>query len=205
MFVKITTPTRVGKRVLTEHQRDVLTSRHDDIPALYSELSRDDSQIILPPEFSTQDSEDSASQSLLESLKSRKNQRFEMPEGNRVLRRGRSGTSQQSKPEVAKVENSQRDMFEDSSEVIPTAEGTNKVNDESEKSLENSESSANNSQSSVDEVIESSQDVTMESEKPRRRSRRNVVPQQEESWPKAETEPKSEPVAGDDVGENFYL
>jgi len=26
--------------VLTEHQKDVLTARHDDIPALYSELSR---------------------------------------------------------------------------------------------------------------------------------------------------------------------
>ena len=34
MFVKITTPKREGKRVLTQHQRDVLTSRHDDIPAL---------------------------------------------------------------------------------------------------------------------------------------------------------------------------
>ena len=205
MFVKITTPSRQGKRVLTEHQRDVLTSRHDDIPALYSELSRDDSQIVLPPEFSTQDSEDSASQSLLESLKSRKNQRFEMPEGNRALRRGRSGSSKQSKPEVAKVENSQKDMFEDSSEVIPAADGVNNVKDESEKSLDNSESSANNSQSSVDEVIESSQDVTMESEKPRRRSRRNVVPQQEESRPKTETEPKSDTVAVDDVGETFYL
>merc|ERR550519_2659078 len=44
------------KRVLTEHQKDVLTSRHDDIPALYSELSRDDSVINLPSQFMSQPS-----------------------------------------------------------------------------------------------------------------------------------------------------
>ena len=44
------------KRVLTEHQKSVMTSRHDDIPALYSELSRDDSIIQLPAEFQSQDS-----------------------------------------------------------------------------------------------------------------------------------------------------
>ena len=34
LFVPIKT-TPKGKRVLTDHQKDVLTSRHDDIPALY--------------------------------------------------------------------------------------------------------------------------------------------------------------------------
>merc|ERR1719422_1804070 len=86
MFVPIKS-TPKGKRVLTDHQRDVLTSRHDDIPALYSELSRDDSIVMLPSQFSSQDSldeskqgdDDSNSQSLLKSMKSRKNQRFEIP------------------------------------------------------------------------------------------------------------------------------
>ena len=41
-------PKTSKKRVLTDHQKDVMTSRHDDIPALYSELSRDDSVINLP-------------------------------------------------------------------------------------------------------------------------------------------------------------
>ena len=201
MFVKITTPKR-EKRVLTEHQRDVLTSRHDDIPALYSELSRDDSQILLPPEFSTQDSEDSASQSLLESLKSRKNQRFEMPEGNRALRRGRSGTSKSTPhPEEAKVENSQRDMFEDSSEVIQPQPSASNIKDESETSLDNSESSANNSQSSVDDIIESSQDVTMKSETPRRRSRRTAVTQQEETLQKTERDIEAELLAAVQTGD----
>ena len=36
------------RRVLTDHQKDKMTSRHDDIPALYSDLSRDDSIIPLP-------------------------------------------------------------------------------------------------------------------------------------------------------------
>ena len=47
-------PSPRRKRVLTEHQKDKMTSRHDDIPALYSELSRDDSVINLPPEFQSQ-------------------------------------------------------------------------------------------------------------------------------------------------------
>jgi len=46
------------KRVLTDHQKDVMTSRHDDIPALYSELSRDDSIIHLPSQFMSQHSID---------------------------------------------------------------------------------------------------------------------------------------------------
>ena len=53
-FVKITSP-KVKKRPLTDHQKDILTSRRDDIPALYSELSRDDSQIApLPEQFQSQ-------------------------------------------------------------------------------------------------------------------------------------------------------
>ena len=53
-FVKISSP-KVKKRPLTDHQKDILTSRRDDIPALYSELSRDDSQIApLPEQFQSQ-------------------------------------------------------------------------------------------------------------------------------------------------------
>ena len=37
-FVPITNNKK--RRVLTEHQKDVMRSRRDDIPALYSELSR---------------------------------------------------------------------------------------------------------------------------------------------------------------------
>ena len=57
LFVPIKT-TPKGKRVLTDHQKEVLTTRKDDIPALYSELSRDgDSLVQLPAEFATQDSQ----------------------------------------------------------------------------------------------------------------------------------------------------
>ena len=53
-FVKISSP-KVKKRPLTDHQKDILTSRRDDIPALYSESSRDDSQIPpLPDQFQSQ-------------------------------------------------------------------------------------------------------------------------------------------------------
>ena len=53
-FVKISSP-KVKKRPLTDHQKDILTSRRDDIPALYSELSRDDSQVApLPDQFQSQ-------------------------------------------------------------------------------------------------------------------------------------------------------
>ena len=52
--MKISSP-KVKKRPLTDHQKDILTSRRDDIPALYSELSRDDSQIApLPEQFQSQ-------------------------------------------------------------------------------------------------------------------------------------------------------
>ena len=157
-------------------QKSSQISSADDIPALYSELSRDDSNIVLPPEFSTQDSEDSAasqSQSMLESLKSRKNQRYEMPEAGRALRRGRSSMSKPVDVKKQKLDNSQSDIFEESSdEFKKPGEG---VNDEIEKVLD---SSANNSQSSVDEIIESSQDVTMEADqRPRRRSRRIALDQ----------------------------
>ena len=53
-FVKISSPV-LKKRPLTDHQKDKLTSRRDDIPALYSELSRDDSQLVcLPEQFQSQ-------------------------------------------------------------------------------------------------------------------------------------------------------
>ena len=56
-FVKIASPASTSKkRLLTEHQKDRMTSRHDDIPALYSELSRDDSIVALPLEFQSQSS-----------------------------------------------------------------------------------------------------------------------------------------------------
>eukprot|EP00092_Neocalanus_flemingeri_P032740 GFUD01035611.1.p1 GENE.GFUD01035611.1~~GFUD01035611.1.p1 ORF type:complete len:1789 (+),score=542.00 GFUD01035611.1:574-5367(+) len=101
LFVPIKS-TPKSKRLLTEHQKDVMTARHDDIPALYSELSRDNSIINLPPQFASQNSMEASlssadvwdkhkkngeeetkevienSQSLLKaSLKERKNKRFE--------------------------------------------------------------------------------------------------------------------------------
>ena len=63
-FVVVKPSPKRTKRVLTEHQKDVLTSRHDDIPALYSELSRDDSIIQLPAEFQQSQDSLSSSQSL---------------------------------------------------------------------------------------------------------------------------------------------
>nr|XP_040571638.1 telomere-associated protein RIF1-like [Lepeophtheirus salmonis] len=42
-FVPIISQTNPKKLILTEHQKEVLETRKDDIPALYSELSRDDS------------------------------------------------------------------------------------------------------------------------------------------------------------------
>ena len=59
LFVPIKS-TPKSKRLLTEHQKEVITARHDDIPALYSELSRDDSIINLPPQFASQDSMDAS-------------------------------------------------------------------------------------------------------------------------------------------------
>merc|ERR1719435_74679 len=80
-----------SKRVLTDHQKDVLTTRSDDIPALYSELSRDDSIIQLPSQFVEDDS-----QSLLKaSLKERKNKRFEVPSSPKSSSRSRRSASRQ--------------------------------------------------------------------------------------------------------------
>jgi len=80
-----------SKRVLTDHQKDVLTTRSDDIPALYSELSRDDSVIQLPSQFLEDDS-----QSLLKaSLKERKNKRFEVPSSPKSSSRSRRSASRQ--------------------------------------------------------------------------------------------------------------
>jgi len=59
LFVPIKS-TPKSKRLLTDHQKEVMTARHDDIPALYSELSRDDSIINLPPQFASQDSMDAS-------------------------------------------------------------------------------------------------------------------------------------------------
>ncbi len=56
-FVPITSSSQ-KKRLLTEHQKDKLSSRRDDIPALYSELSRDDSQAQMPSRFFSQQSVD---------------------------------------------------------------------------------------------------------------------------------------------------
>ena len=57
-FVKILSPAATKKRPLTDHQKYLMTSRRDDIPALYSELSRDDSSqmgsVQLPAQFQSQ-------------------------------------------------------------------------------------------------------------------------------------------------------
>ena len=185
MFVPIKT-TPKGKRVLTDHQREVLTSRHDDIPALYSELSRDDSVVVLPDQFSSQDSldeskqsqaEESSSQSLLKSIKARKNRRFEIPDHSRSVRRGRSGKKSDELSD-AETNNSQKDMFSDGSNGEEFKKPIdNPITDdiiESENSL-NSHSSVDDSQSSVEEVIESSQDTTMSSSVAPRRSRRKTL------------------------------
>ena len=187
MFVPIKS-TPKGKRVLTDHQRDVLTSRHDDIPALYSELSRDDSIVMLPSQFSSQDSLDeskqgdddsNSSQSLLKSMKSRKNQRFEIPDSSRSLRRGRS---KEKSDDEEIVISSQSDLFADGSnndefkKPDKPDDNTDNANESENKVLdESSQSSVNNSISSVEDVIESSQDVTMESGAKPRRSRRKTV------------------------------
>ena len=209
MFVPIKT-TPKGKRVLTDHQRDVLTSRHDDIPALYSELSRDDSVVMLPSQFSSQDSldeskqgqaEESDSQSLLKSIKARKNQRFEIPDQSRSLRKGRSSKKSD---ELSDTETniSQRDIFSEGSTeefkkptdnpiIDPAAVNDADVNIESETSM-TSHSSVNDSQSSVDDVIESSQDATMSSVVTPRRSRRKTL--EKDCALPAATEPSSESV-----------
>jgi len=90
LFVPIK-PAPKSKRVLTDHQKDVLTTRSDDIPALYSELSRDDSIIQLPSQFIEDDS-----QSLLKaSLKERKNKRFEVPSSPKSSSRSRRSVGRQ--------------------------------------------------------------------------------------------------------------
>ena len=71
-FVVVKPSPKRAKRVLTEHQKDVMTSRHDDIPALYSELSRDDSIIQLPAEFQQSQESSSSSQSLQRDITSTK-------------------------------------------------------------------------------------------------------------------------------------
>ena len=57
-FVPITNSGRKKKRVLTEHQKDKMTSRPQNIPALYSEVSREDSMAMMaiPAEFDSQSS-----------------------------------------------------------------------------------------------------------------------------------------------------
>ena len=57
-FVPITNSGRKKKRVLTEHQKDKMTSR-PQIPALYSEVSRDQdsmAMLAIPAEFDSQSS-----------------------------------------------------------------------------------------------------------------------------------------------------
>ena len=67
-FVPITNSAGRKRRPLTEHQKDRMTSRRDDIPALYSELSRgDDSNLTIPPQFQSQMSmDDNSSQMALD-------------------------------------------------------------------------------------------------------------------------------------------
>ena len=57
-FVPITNSGKKKKRVLTEHQKDKMTSRPQNIPALYSEVSREDSMAMMaiPAEFDSQSS-----------------------------------------------------------------------------------------------------------------------------------------------------
>ena len=70
-FVKILSPV-VKKRPLTDHQKDKLTSRRDDIPALYSEHSIDDSQTVsIPAQFQSQNESDMSICSTKENLSSR--------------------------------------------------------------------------------------------------------------------------------------
>ncbi|XP_076053779.1 uncharacterized protein LOC143032729 isoform X2 [Oratosquilla oratoria] len=57
-FVKIESP-KVNRRVLTEHQVEVMKERRSDIPALYSDLSQQASQMTLPEGFTTLASDDS--------------------------------------------------------------------------------------------------------------------------------------------------
>ena len=186
LFVPIKS-TPKGKRVLTDHQRDVLTSRHDDIPALYSELSRDDSLVMLPSQFSSQDSmsmdsdpkqsEDSNnSESLLKSLKSRKNQKRDIPERPRTLR---SNISHE------KDQNDTKDMFassEGNSDDFkkpdnPTTEGIIEIESESVEEVP-----VNSSMSSIEEVIESSQEVTMDAGvTPRRSRRKSLIPEKDKN------------------------
>ena len=56
-FVVIQSPSN-KKRVLTDHQKDIMRQRRDDIPALYSEISRDDSVSVanIPTMFDSQNS-----------------------------------------------------------------------------------------------------------------------------------------------------
>ena len=139
--------------------------------------------VMLPDQFSSQDSTEESrqsgnadSQSLLKSMKSRKNQRFEIPENSRSVRRGRSKEGQKS-TEDTDIPVSQ-DMFSDGSnneefkkpadapEIIESIESENDQDDSSQSSMINS---------SVDDIIESSQDTTMEKGVKPRRSRRKTL------------------------------
>jgi len=145
LFVPIKS-TPKGKRVLTDHQKDVMTARHDDIPALYSELSRDNSIINLPPQFASQNSMDASvssedvnkllkkdsieettkevvetndSQSLLKaSLKERKNKRFEVPISPKSPGRSRRSISLKRKGESSdKMSKKKEKMVETTEEI----------------------------------------------------------------------------------------
>jgi len=160
LFVPIKS-TPKSKRLLTDHQKEVLTARHDDIPALYSELSRDDSIIKLPPQFASQDSMDASvssadlwdklkskepakeaddSQSLLKaSLKERKNKRFEVPSSPKSAGRSRRSISlkrgNSDEKKASKMDEAEVGTTEEIADKIfnkPEPEGLEKINQESD-------------------------------------------------------------------------
>jgi len=142
MFVPIK-PKELKKRLLTDHQKDKMTSRHDDIPALYSTLSRDDSVIQLPPQFMSQNSlsnnvemkdnddvhnieqkvkyeGDENSQSLLREMKERKNKRFGVNENSPS--RSRRSLSRKGKKNENMVEGLEEKKTEQKGEIAEKEE-----------------------------------------------------------------------------------
>ena len=66
-FVTIS-PASKKRRPLTEHQKEKLTTRSDDIPALYSEVSRDETSLVkFPSQFDSQASIDESSMMAMDS------------------------------------------------------------------------------------------------------------------------------------------
>ena len=122
-FVKIASPSN-KKRVLTEHQKEIMRKRKDDIPALYSELSRDDSNMeaVVPSMFQSQSLAGDESSS----------QPMEIPNVDKLDKTGNTDKDDKtghSDPAVPETSDAEKEVPKETSEIQEASE----VNGEKEK------------------------------------------------------------------------